>query len=325
MALLGAMVTVDRPARAEGETAAQLYKKGLKAMLAKDYETGCAALAESYGLEPLPGALYTLAECNTRWGKSATALEQYKGFLERVESMPKTKKAAQKKRIKIANERIEALEAKVAKLTIVLPPEAPAGTVVKRNGEPLPAQLVGTEVALDPGEYLITAELADGKQVGASATKLEAGQSSRLELQLELPEEPPAAAPAPSSPGPTKPDEPDEGEGGISPVWVWTAAGIGLAGIAAGSITGGLALADKDTVFDNCSDDRRCNDEGLDAADKVQTLALISNISFGVGIAGAGAAVVLFILSGDDGPEADSSAGLRPMVRGNVSGLEYRW
>ncbi len=58
-----ALCALAMPARAKPSSDAEaLFESGLREMRAGNYALGCPRLAESYQLEPLAGALFTLAE-----------------------------------------------------------------------------------------------------------------------------------------------------------------------------------------------------------------------------------------------------------------------
>jgi hypothetical protein len=57
--------------------AAAQFERGLAAMNGGRYEVACPALAESVRLEPRPGAIFTLAECEAQWGHHASADAHY--------------------------------------------------------------------------------------------------------------------------------------------------------------------------------------------------------------------------------------------------------
>ncbi|HHH27793.1 MAG TPA: hypothetical protein ENK57_05530, partial [Polyangiaceae bacterium] len=95
-----------------------LFDQGLKDMLAGKYDTACPALAESFRLDPAPGALFTLAECEMGRGRLATAQTHYRDFLDRVERMTEEGKERQQQRVDVANEKLGELEGRVPTLTI---------------------------------------------------------------------------------------------------------------------------------------------------------------------------------------------------------------
>ncbi|MBW2525100.1 MAG: hypothetical protein JRI23_13035 [Deltaproteobacteria bacterium] len=305
--------------------ASDLFDKGLELMMEGKHDKACPLLAHSFGLEPLPGALFTLAECNARWGKPATAIVQFRDFIDRVKRMPVAEQNAQKKRLGLAEGRLKELGSQVGKITIELTAVAPERAVVRRNGQPVPPAQLGKPLQVDPGRQTVSVEL-DGKVVeelsrivgpgkdvtfAMELTRIPSGQSE----QPDPPPEEPAKEPAPA--------EPDSI--GISPAWALVAAAVGVVGFGVGIGTGAAALGKKDEIFDNCTDDRVCsNQDGIDAADEGQTLAAVSTVGFGVGIAGAGAAVILWLVA-DDGEAPADTARIRPYARGSHGGLEVAW
>jgi hypothetical protein len=114
-------------------------------------------------------------------------------------------------------------------------------------------------------------------------------------------------APAPAPPPPT-PEPPPSG-GRRTATYVIGAAG--LAGIVVGAVTGGLALAKKSKVDQNCGlggVPEVCNHTGKTAADALKTLGLVSTIGFSVGLAAAGTSVILFVTEPRDKPAGSSGA-----------------
>ena len=70
--------------------------------------------------------------------------------------------------------------------------------------------------------------------------------------------------------------------------------GIGVAGVALGSVTGILVFGKKSTVKDDCAGSS-CSSAGVSAANSGKTLAIVSDIGFGVGIVGLAASAVLLL------------------------------
>src|SRR5260370_26599246 len=86
-----AIGTFPRPAWADDSASAEadtLFRSGLEEMRAGRYEVACPMLAKSYQLDPLPGALFTEADCEAAWGKVATAIEHYQAFVNSLTTMP---------------------------------------------------------------------------------------------------------------------------------------------------------------------------------------------------------------------------------------------
>ena len=291
----------------EAAGAEKLFREGLEAMRSANYDEACPKLSESYRLDPLPGALFTLAECHAAWGKSATAIEQYQTFLNRLTSLPPQRRDAFEERRRLALDKITALTALAAEITVDVSASAPQQLVVKRDDVVIEPQAYGVGKKVDQGTYVISAEL-DGKQVW----KREVEVLDRDHARIVVPWPPPGheASDAHSAKAKTSvPADAAKEPAPISPTWMYVAGGVGAAGLATGIIAGLVALGNKGSIEDNCPE-RVCNAEGRDAVDAGQSAALVSTIGFAVGLAGAGATVALFVLSRP--PASHDTASLRP-------------
>lgn len=320
LALAGA--GAPREARAAEPDPAEIYfERGLDHMEAKRYEAACPAIEESYKLDPRPGTLFTLAECEALRGRLATAIARYDEYLAVHNALPDAQKRKQGDRAKVARAQRDALAREVPQVTLVLPPDAPEGTTVERDGVAVPAESISAPVPLDPGEHVIKARAPGGAEV---ELRVRVGKGEKKTLTLELKAGPeaapePAPAPAPAPPPVTRAPEPapppDSGPSGRR-VAAYVAGGLGLAGLALGGVTGTLAIGQKGTVDEHC-DGAACDHEGKEAADKLQGFGLVSTIGFAVGAAGVGAAAVL-LLTEPDRP-ADAAARARPRLRAGVA------
>jgi hypothetical protein len=275
-------------ARSQGSTAQTQFDYGLAEMEAGRYASGCPALAESYRIDPHPGVLFTLAECENKWGKIASAFTHYEAYLDLYAHMSDEQKAHQRGRDRIAAAQRDALRPMLPQLAIALPASAPPGTAVTRDGDPLGAPSLGVALPVDPGEHVIVAKTPDGVRHEMRVT-LDRGQRRNVVLDLSAP-------PTPTSTPSATPSAIDMG----NPVrtWAWIAGGIGLAGIVAGSIAGAVVMGDASTIHSHCSPDLSCSGAGLSAASQSRTFGPISDVGFAVGAAGLATAVILFLLPG---------------------------
>jgi hypothetical protein len=128
-----AVLFVTQLARADDGDAEAQFKYGLAEMLAGRYATGCPALETSYRLDPRAGTLFTLAECDRKAGKAATALAEYDQYLALYAGMTAEQRAAQKERAAVAAEERAALQSAVP-IQIVEPP--PPQAAVDRPATP---------------------------------------------------------------------------------------------------------------------------------------------------------------------------------------------
>ena len=75
--------------------------------------------------------------------------------------------------------------------------------------------------------------------------------------------------------------------------------GVGVAGLAVGSVAGILTLGHKSTVNDNCNaDTKQCNAAGYDAAQSGKTLGLVTTTGLVVGAVGVGIGAYLLLSNG---------------------------
>jgi hypothetical protein len=307
VSLLGPL-SVATPALAEDvEAATTLFNRGLSDMEAGWYTTACPALAESQRLDPRPGRLFTLSQCEVRWGRVATAVTRLAEYLQLYEHLPPDQKAKQEERSKVAKDQLSKLTPEVPELTLSLPPGAPAGTLVKRDDAVVAGAALGVSLPVDPGEHVVSTQ-APGGTVWELRFTLARGEKRPLMLEVKAaPTAPARPAPPPAvvaaTPDPAKqsapPPQTKAGPSGRR-VAVYAIGGLGVAGLALGGVMGGLALGKKSTIESNCGDAVHmaptfCNQTGVDAGKSIKPLGLASTIGFAAGLAGVTAAVVLLV------------------------------
>jgi hypothetical protein len=335
LALL-APLALSAPAAAQDVAAAErLFNHGLAEMEARNFTVGCAEIAESQRLDPRPGTLYTLAQCEVRWGRIATAVTRLGDYLQVYEGLTPEQKERQRERPKVARDQREKLAPEVPELTLVLPPGAPVGTEVKRDGAIVAAAALGLALPVDPGEHVIATQ-APGEGVRETRITLGKGEKRRLTLELG------AAARAG---GAESPPEQHASEAPAGPsrrrVAAYAVGGVGVASLVLGGVMGGLALGKKAILQDNCgpgtdprhpTDATACTPAGLAAASSIKPLGLVSTIGFAAGIAGVGSAIVLLVTEHRSSPSARDaqrpwiSAGLLAAgPEGAMAGAQGSW
>jgi hypothetical protein len=328
-----ALCALAAPSRAQDIAAAKtLFTQGLSEMEAEHYDKGCPALEASYKLDPRPGTLFTLAECENKRGRLATAVARYDDYLSMYARLTAEQKQKQRDREKTAREQKAALGPQVPELTLSLPPGAPPGTVVKRDGSELAAAALGLALPVDPGEHVVTTQTPDGKGTEIRVT-LGKGEKKQVTLPVkDASAAPPVAAPPPPviAPSPAPGAEAAHGPSGRR-LGAYVAGGVGIAGIILGGVMGGLALGKKSEIAKNCNfpgDPKGCSDTGLAVVDSAKTSALVSTVGFGVGAAGVVAAGVLLLT--EPKRAAGEARGVRAGVlsagrEGVTVGLQGAW
>ena len=308
LSLLGPLALASPALAQDVATAEALFNHGLADMKAERYAVGCPALAESQRLDPLAGTLFTLSQCEVRWGRTVTAVTRLGDYLKLYERMTPDQKARQSERRKVAKEQLDKLTLEVPELTLSLPPGAPAGTVVKRDGAVVAGAALGIALPVDPGDHLVSTQ-APGGDLWEQRITLAKGEKKPLVLEVKaaptVEARPAVAVPAlVATPEPANQDAlPRDAAPGTSSrrVAVYATGGVGVAGLVLGSVMGGLVLGKKSIIETHCrpaikvSDPTRCDPIGLDAAGSAKTLGLVSTIGFAAGLAGVGTALVLLL------------------------------
>jgi hypothetical protein len=305
---------LSRSSAAQDVAAAEaLFNRGLERMEAGDYEKGCPAIGESYRLDPRPGVLFTLAECEAKRGRIATAYARYGDYLAMFEALPPDKKARQQQqgRDKFAREQRAALGPQVPELKLILAPGMPRGVVVKRDDVVLAEPSLGVSLPLDPGEHVITVELP-GRPAIERRVRVAPWEKKEVVLDDQAPAPvvepppvpvvvppPPAAAskPSPATLPPAVPPPPEPREGpGPQRIAAYIIGSIGVVGLGVGAVFGGLTIAKRGSAACGVGDVKdACTHEGKLAIDSASTLGNVSTAGFVAGGVLAAAGVILLV------------------------------
>ena len=113
----------------EQQLAQALFDEGRQLMEQKRYAEACPKLAESQRLDPGGGTLLNLALCHEKEGKTATAQAEY------ADALAMSTKDGRKDRQDLARERLAAIEPKIARISVIVPPGSDVeGLEVKLDG-----------------------------------------------------------------------------------------------------------------------------------------------------------------------------------------------
>jgi len=302
-------------ARAAGPDAADaLFNTGIEQMEAGHYAKACPAIEQSLALDPLPGTLFTLAECEAKRGRAGTALARYEEYLAVYARLPVDKKRKQGDREATSRAAMATLARQAPQVTLTLAPGAPPGTVVTRDHLPMAATALGAPMTLDSGDHVFATQ-APGGPPTEKVVSLKPGDRAAVVLDVAAAAVAPVAPP-PAAPPPEAPPAPSAGLGGrrLGAIGSFAVGGVGLI---LGAVTGGLALGKKSTVNADCGiggDPTACSATGLAAADSLKTLGNVS--SFGFVLAGVGAATGVVLLVTEPKPSGGSASSRAPVRLG---------
>jgi len=264
-----------RAQRSDPAAAEALFREGRTAANAGDHATACKKFQESNRLDPAPGTVFNIADCEEKLGHLATAWTLFREVAQRLK--------ADDERTAIATSRAAGLEPRLPKLSVVLAPGAPPGARVFRDGVELQTGAFDTALPVDPGKHVLAVEAPQRDRTEVTIS-LREGEAKRQTLE--------AGKPVPDTAG---------GHGSARRTVGFVVGAVGLAAVGVGAVTGILVLDRKSTVDHNCNTAKRCNATGAEAADSGRTLAPISSVTLiGGGVALAAGAVLVLTAGGSD-------------------------
>jgi hypothetical protein len=292
-------MSVSEHAEAEGEdraAALQHFKDALRLKDAGKCDAAIPVFHESIRLDKQPKALMQLADCEEATGKWSHALQHWRDA--RDQASLGTDPVSQRQR-EVAEQRMNELDVKLPRLTIVLAPNAPADAEIARDGVRLGKVSLNKPLPIDPGKHVVSVvaarheprqwevTLAQGEQrqleVGPGARRTDAATPGPHAVQA------PSAKPSPLK---LRPDSSLRSGNGQRIAGIV----VGAAGLAAGAVAGGLWLSAR--AKHNEAVDDHCRGGCAPTADELQAEALDrAKLARIVGIAGGvvlGAGIVLF-------------------------------
>lgn len=260
-------------------------------MAAKNYAEACPRFFESNRLDEGIGTSLWLADCYEMNGQTASAWAEFReaaGLAMRSNDS----------REKVARERAQALEGKLARLLLIVP--APArlpGLRVVRDGRDVGSGLWGASVPTDPGQHTVVVQAPDRRTQTLTITVLPGpGEQALVIPQLEK-------APADRPPTPTVSPTPSPAANRAPSrrlpsqrIAAISAGGVGLVGVALGSYFGLHAKSELDdsNADQHCGALNRCDPIGLADRSAAQSAATASTVLFVAGAAALASGAVLW-------------------------------
>jgi hypothetical protein len=288
---------------------------------------GCARLRESHALDPAVGTVFNLADCEERSGRTGTAWALFIEARDRLE--PSDPRHAE------VQARIQAIEPRLARLTLRLADGTPAGVALERDGLPVGSGSVGVPVVVDPGTHVVVLE-APGHEPSRHEVEVATGELREITVAVGRPLPPearptPAPTPPPAAQGSSTPatqgsstpaSAPLEQDMSLHPFGVPLLV-LGLAAAGVGIGLGAAAQGDYEEVSADCPGNL-CNQQGYDVRqDAVAQADVATGVFFGgVALGAVGLILEIVELASADapGPGGDPIA-----VRFGASGARGRW
>jgi serine/threonine-protein kinase len=285
-------VSVARPRAAHAQSTAgiataQALFDDARALMAKgNYDEACPKLEESQQLDPGSGTLLNLGDCYEHQGRFASAWSMF------LEAAAAARTTGNVDRDRASRERASALDARLARLTIRVA-EKTAGLEVRRDGVVVRSAQWGTAIPADAGAHTITAT-APGRQAWHTTVTLRDGIGETV-LIPALPEAPKPGDTLASGPA-HEPGKSNPGALGTQRIVALAAGGVGLAGIAVGTIFGleSKSLRDESQAPGVCTKSACETTQGVELIDQARYAGDVSTVAFVVGAAGLIAGATLW-------------------------------
>ncbi|MEZ4298357.1 MAG: hypothetical protein R3B70_25625 [Polyangiaceae bacterium] len=181
-----ALVALATPARAEAPgaipdpVAQALFQDGRDLVDRGQWDAGCTKFEASMLLYPAASTLLNIARCHEHQQRLATAWSAYK----RVQVLNRETLGEERKRAidDVVAAEIARLTPRVPKIKLSMK-EPITGVTLRRDGEVLPAAVLGTEVPVDVGEHEIAAEAPGYRPFRA---RVDAREGTLHELAIDL-------------------------------------------------------------------------------------------------------------------------------------------
>jgi hypothetical protein len=290
----GARAQAPTQARAAAEA---LFRQAVVLAKAGNLNEACPKFEESQRLDPQTGTLVYMATCHAEQGKTATA------WVEFNRAATLAARAGETERAETAKSRARELEPKLSRIKIELQAHV-QGMKIALDGNELETPSLDTLIPVDPGKHELSAS-APGYQSRSTAFTVSQASGVASVVVPALVEQPavptstakPAAAPPVAPHDAPPPATHDTSRGGTTLRTLgWIGVGVGAIGVGVGSYFGLRAMSTRNDANGHCKGSY-CDPTGLEKHDDSHLQATVSTIAFGVGLAAAGAGVVLLLSS----------------------------
>lgn len=312
---LAPATALAEPTAADLESARELYKEAKALRDSGDLKGALQKFKQAHAYGQTPVTALELGRAHMQLGELVEAREVLLSIARMKVQPDETEKsaAARQEGADLAEE----LRPKIPTLDIKItgvPESAPVELTV--DGAAVPVVSLSAVRKTNPGAHAIVVR-SGGREVKNDVT-VAAGETKQVALALDGSA---ATASTGGTVSTTTPAGSDAGGGrAISPV-TWIGLGVGVAGIAVGSVTGIVAMGKASKADDACRG-TVCPKSVENDVKSGRTMATVSTIGFAAGAAGlVVAAVGWFVLSP---PKTQTSAGLRvkPIASPWFAGLD---
>lgn len=276
-----------QPTAADRETARALMAEGREKREAGDLASALKAFTAADTIMRVTTTGIEVARTQERMGRLIEARETVQNVL-RIPLQPSDPAP-----FLDARRAAEALDADLAKripsLVVEVTSELEGPITLTIDEQTIAPELIGIARKLDPGRHVVVARAGDGE--ARAEVNVLASETKRVALHIAK-----AGPSVTSEPDAADADHGVEGSSRRIPVLSLVGFGVGAVGLVAGSAAGIISISKKDSATADCVG-KECPRSAEADLDSANTFATISNIGFGVALAGAAVGLVgLFVL-----------------------------
>jgi hypothetical protein len=312
VALLALALTTPAAAQqTDAPTALELFRQGREALAEKNYPVACAKFEESVRLDPHVGPMVSLAECEEAQNHLARAWTYWQQAVDLARTLGDARQA-------VAKRHFDEIDARVPRLTLRRPPNAPPGLVVRRDDVEVAEVSLDVPLPVEVGPHALTVS-APGFVTNTMTVNLREGEAKVLDL------EPGTASPEPPPPAPAEPTR-IEALGvpkRTSPLRAigLTTGGAGLLALGVGSVFGIEVIAAKSQPRGSCGPTPMGCDPQGNARNGVLNEGDASTALFVAGGALVATGVALWLLAPSN-PETQAAGRVLPRIGAASLALE---
>lgn len=247
----------------------------------------CSLLDRSYELDAKDGVLFARADCRDKEGKIAAATQLYEAYLRAYSRMTGTTRENHAERAAQAETRTKELGPRVPMIKFYWAEPPPGDTKIIVDKREFRASMLESRLPLEPGKHVIVV-LLPGKPERRRTITLTEGGSTIVDLSPHpTMSQLPAAVDMAKLLGSIKAGNTSANESVLparktdsGKIAGFIGVGLGVCGIAAGSVFGGLAATEKRVIDMHCKDNHHCDRTGLVASQQLQSWGNASTALF---------------------------------------------
>ncbi len=303
-ALVGASLPLTASAQESPAFAQQRFTRGTALYDARDYPRALEEFRASIALFGSPNTRLYLGRCLRELGRFDEAVPEFERAVREAAD-----RALQDPRYRQTRDAAQAelsqMEARVGRLTLTIP-DIPASASVRVNGREIPVAALGIAIPVMPGALAIVVE-APGFEREERSAEVAVGREATVGIALRRRPEPEVVATAVVTTTTTAPPSGPPARRGPPRALGWIGVGVGALGFAGFAGFYALASGRFDDFGQRCPV-TPCSAISQGEVDEGRTYQILTNVSLGVGIAGAAAAITLFAIGRSSSPPPVSVA-----------------